>query len=263
MELFLSDAENLLRGTDFNYSFSELSGMVYRNLFETESEAEDKWKKHFHGENPQIGDFIESYIHSRMIQEYWTLNGAVKAYHLMNEVGNERVKNAIEENAEAIAWNITGRLNKLMETADLKDAGGMDTDHVITRVLKPFWWLKLMVKPIEMRRVFHNCPIAEAYKKTDEFLEEKYGKKAGFYEGSMHFCRVCEKHAEQEINLRIPEFLHVLSYERAGDPISSGGDYCDFKVKIKRDLSEKKGRARIEHAEFMSQNPPELKPPEP
>ncbi len=202
---------------------------------------------------------IESYVRGRLAQEYWTLNGAVTAYHLIiGEPGNDVVKAAVSTNAEAIAWRISAAIAEVMKVAGLDDQAGMTSDHRIKDTKNLFTYGNMLIKPTEVNKVFYNCPIAECYKVVDDILSQKYGKKAGFFKGSMYFCDVCDEHGKQAVEMFVPGFIDVQAHGRKGNPISSGGNYCNFSSIMTIDLVSGAGYDRINNAKKKAENPPPL-----
>lgn len=256
MGLFLSDAAELLRRSPYSGWLAEIGRVPYNDLSLSGYKNRDEWRSLLE-ERPtasKIHHLIQQYIRARLAQEFFTLQGAVTTYHLIKERGYNVVGKAIRENAEAIAWIISGLLSDVIaqaKSAGIRDTQGMTTDHSITGG-KPS--LRMFFEPTQAPRVFNNCPIAEAYLVTDRVLGGN-GDGVGFAHDHMDFCKVCECHGQQSVMLYLPPFLKVLSYERVGTPISAGGDSCDFVST----LMVGNGMERIESARLTMQSPPEIK----
>jgi hypothetical protein len=221
MRLFLSDARELLKKTPYGLTAMDSDSPRYDDIVLGIPRGRELIDV-FNMKNPDADSLIRLYVVSRLAQEYWTLNGAAASYHLIGRYGREAFSEALRENAEKIAWEITGKLAGVIRTArqaGVRDMGGMETDHVLSEAM--LWRGPLT---LEKHRVFHNCPIAGAYRKTDEVLGKKYGKTA-FTEGT-DFCGVCEEHGQQAVELFAPVFVKLEG--REGKSISAGGGHCDF-----------------------------------
>jgi len=225
LDFFLVDSKELL---------GEHSSCLEDAIWDGISFKDDEWKKILQTKptRDNIDDLIKIYVKSRFAQEFWTLYSASFAYHLSNLIGYERLDKIVEDDAVSVAKDINSSLVEVISVANLKDNKGMYTDHDITEVKNYLSMLKVF-SSFESSRIFHNCPIAEAFKFADDYLESKHGKKAGFAEGKMSFCRICEKHGEQAVKTFIPKHLKVISHCRKGKPLSCGGDSCNFSCKIK------------------------------
>ncbi len=193
-----------------------------------------------------IDSLIEEYMRARLASEYQTIKAAVTTYHAARSYGIQEINEALARNSIALTVMASAVTHRLIDAEQLKDIEGMRSDHHTERTRKRF--------------SLKNCPVADAYRVVDDYLLQRYGFKAGFAEGQMGFCAVCEEHGQLAARIFTPSFVKLEGMKRTMPYISEGSPECTYRFEGKvNPLSffTKPGQQRIDEARaLLRQNIP-------